>query len=213
MQTETVAPSWWTLPWSRVLCLIGAERLVLSVAKVGKSDIHRTGAQLISRGLQVSGNSLFFEMSMCPGSQWLMCSVKCFIAHFWTLSCLAGLWITSNQIRSDLAFCSISKINRFLVSILHTFVIHCGISWHLLHNKKFSSSPAQSRRDMTKLPYALNCIISPYVRVPISGFSVDVKSSDSTDGTSEKPIACHGSSELSINWVLDVMSTLTYQKA
>lgn len=160
MQTEAVAPSRYTLSQSRVLCLTGAGRLLLSVAKVGKSDIHQT-AQLISQGLQVRGNSLFFKMSVCSGSQWLMCNVKCSIAHFWTLSCLAGLWITSNQTRSGLAFCSISKINRFLVTILHTFVIHCGIDWHLLHNKKFSSSPAQSHSDMTKLPHALNCTISP----------------------------------------------------
>lgn len=160
MKTEAVVPSWWTLSWSRVLCLIGAGTLVLSAAKVGKSDICQIGAQLISQGLQVSGNSLFFKMSMFSGSQWLTCHVNCSIAHFWTLSCLAGLRITSNQTRSGLAFCSMSKINRFF-SLHSAHLCHSLQHWHPLHNKKLSSCPAQSFSAVTKLPHSLNCIISP----------------------------------------------------
>jgi len=65
-----------------VQVLTEAGRLVLSAAKVGKSNIHRIGAQLMPQGLQVSGSLLFFNMSMCSGSQWLTSHMKCSIAHF-----------------------------------------------------------------------------------------------------------------------------------
>ncbi|GAB0179683.1 hypothetical protein GRJ2_000433600 [Grus japonensis] len=46
-----------------------------------------------------------------------------------------------------------------------------------------------------------------------SCLSVDVKSPNNAAGMFEKPNACHASSEVSVNWMLDVMSTVKYQKA
>lgn len=112
----------------------------------------------------------FFKMSMCSGSQRLTGQVKCSIAYFWTLSCLAGPWITSDQTRLDLTFYSVSRTNRFFSLHSTTFVIHCSINWHVLHDKTFSSCPAQSLCVATKLPNVLNCIISPTWEFPSAAF-------------------------------------------